>query len=153
MGYRMSTPINVMLFEAKEVPLRLRFNYLTHKFLVKCFARLFNPVICRFDFLRTSLLFTHWINRVRLLRDFPLFRLFISVQSVRTSIYSSAFLPAFFFDYETLTFTASPCMAMFPIDKDLSPAVVHNKFLKLSAPYRDNVVGWAPIAHIADWLI
>jgi len=58
MGYRISTPINVMLFEAKEVPLRFRFNYLTHKFLVKCFAKQFNPVISRLDSLRLTLLST-----------------------------------------------------------------------------------------------
>jgi len=97
MGYRMSIPINIMLFEAKEIPLKLRFNYLMHKFLVKCFARLFNPVIRRLDSLRLTLLSSHWVNRVRLLRIFPLFRIFISLQSIRASIYSSAFLPAFFF--------------------------------------------------------
>jgi len=45
MGYRISTPINVMLFEAREVPLKFRFNYLTRKYLTKCFSRDFNPVI------------------------------------------------------------------------------------------------------------
>jgi len=142
MGYRMSTPINVMLFKVKEVPLKIRFNYLTHKFLVKCFARLFNPVICRLDLLRTSLLSTHWISRVRLLRAFPLFRIFISVQSIRTSIYSSAFLPAFFFDFETAIFSSSPCMAMFPTDKDLPHVAIRKKFLELSASYRDNAVSF-----------
>jgi len=32
MGYRMFTPINVMLFEAKEVPLKLRFSLLIRNF-------------------------------------------------------------------------------------------------------------------------
>jgi len=141
MGYRMSTPINVMLFEAKEVPLKIRFNCLTHKFLVKCFARLFNPVIRRLYLLRLSLV-THWITRVRLLHTFPLFRTFISIQSIRASIYSSAILPAFFFDYENAIFSSSPCIAMFPVDKDLPHTVIRKKFLELSAPYRDNAVSF-----------
>jgi len=142
MGYRISTPINVMLFEAKEIPLKLRFNYLTHKFLVKSFARQFNPVICRLDSLRLTLLSSHWINRARLLRTFPLFKLFISLQSIRTSIYSSAFLPAFFFDFESSAFIPSLCVDMYPIDKDLSPVIIYKKFLELSSSYREGAASF-----------
>jgi len=132
----MSTPINVMLSEAKEVPLKLRFNYLIHKFLIKNFARSFDPVTYSLDSLKLVLLSSHWTNRVRLLRAFPLFKRFISIQSICATIYSFAFLPAFFFDFETAIFATLPCMDMFPVDKVLSSAAINKKFLELSSPYR-----------------
>jgi len=54
MGYRMSTPINVMLFEAKEVPLKIRFTFPIRKFLIKSLARGFNPVTESLDMLRLT---------------------------------------------------------------------------------------------------
>jgi len=54
MGYRISTPINVMLFEAREVPLKHRITLITRKYLTKSFVRDFNPVIESLDSLRLS---------------------------------------------------------------------------------------------------
>jgi len=44
MDYRISTPINVMLYESKEIPLKLRFISCMRKFLTKSLARKFSPV-------------------------------------------------------------------------------------------------------------
>jgi len=52
MGYRISTPINVMLFEAKEIPLKLRFISCMRKFLTKSISRKFNPVIDSLEFMK-----------------------------------------------------------------------------------------------------
>jgi len=83
MGYRVSTPINVMLYEAKEVPLKLRFNLLTRKFLIKCFAREFNPVIESLDALRLAA--RHRNARIHLLRLLPIFRHFIYISHYRNT--------------------------------------------------------------------
>jgi len=56
MGYRISTPINVMLFEAREVPLKFRYNFLTRKYLIRSFSRDLNPVIESLNSLRLSAL-------------------------------------------------------------------------------------------------
>jgi len=45
LGLRQSTPINVLLCEARESPLNLRFIYLTSKFILKNLARKSNLVI------------------------------------------------------------------------------------------------------------
>jgi len=45
LGLRQSTPINVLLCEAREPPLNLRFIYLTSKFILKNLARKSNLVI------------------------------------------------------------------------------------------------------------
>ncbi|XP_024881759.1 uncharacterized protein LOC112460991 [Temnothorax curvispinosus] len=48
-GYRHSTPINVLLDEAKEPPLHYRFNYLTAKLVLKNIAQEFSPVTIGLD--------------------------------------------------------------------------------------------------------
>jgi len=53
-GYRISTPINVMLFESREVPLKLRFTLFTRKFLTESFARDFNLVIESLDAMKVA---------------------------------------------------------------------------------------------------
>lgn len=45
LGFRNSTPINVILKEAKEPPLSFRFSYITSKYLIKQLSLKFNPVI------------------------------------------------------------------------------------------------------------
>jgi len=61
MGYRISH-INVMLFEAREVPLKFRFSLLTRlltrllKYLTRYFSKDFNPVTESLNSLRLAAL-------------------------------------------------------------------------------------------------
>jgi len=68
MGYQISTPINVMLFESKEVPLKLRFISLMRKFFTKNLAR--NPVIENLEMLKVTSFSRK--ARINLLRSFPI---------------------------------------------------------------------------------
>jgi len=72
MGYRISTPINIMLFESKEVPLKLRFISLMRKFLTKSLARKFNPVIESLEIIKAASASKK--ARISLLRSFPIFK-------------------------------------------------------------------------------
>ncbi|XP_034936031.1 uncharacterized protein [Chelonus insularis] len=45
MGYRNSTPLNVIAAESKEPPLEFRFRYMTHNFLTRCFSNSNHKVI------------------------------------------------------------------------------------------------------------
>jgi len=45
LGLRQSTPINILLCEAREPPLNNRFSYLTSKYVLKSLARKSNPAI------------------------------------------------------------------------------------------------------------
>jgi len=120
--------------------LGLGFGYLANKFLIKSFARKFNPVICSIDSLKAAA--TSRAGRIHLLLcSFPIFRQFISVQHVRVSIHNSAFLP-FFYDFETSLLTIQPCMNMFPKDSTFSPATIHSNFLTLSAHYTKDIVSF-----------
>jgi len=72
MGYRISTPINVMLYESREIPLKLRFLFHMRKFLIKSLSRKFNPVIDSLDSMKN---FSHnRKTRIFLIRTVPIFR-------------------------------------------------------------------------------
>jgi len=72
MRYRISTSINIILYEAREIPFKFRFNYLSKKFLIKCFSRKLNPVISCLDALKSAAMSR--TNRITLLRSFPIFK-------------------------------------------------------------------------------
>jgi len=45
LGLRQFTLINILLCEARELPMNIRFSYLTSKYILKSLARKSNPVI------------------------------------------------------------------------------------------------------------
>ncbi|TGZ53772.1 Gag-Pol polyprotein, partial [Temnothorax longispinosus] len=81
MGYRMSTPINVILDETKEPPLSYRFTYLIHNYLVKGLSCSFNPVIESLKNIQFSTNYSA-IKRNKACRLIPLFRSFLAVQDL-----------------------------------------------------------------------
>jgi len=82
---------------------QLRFNFLTRKFLIKSFAKKFNPVIKSLDSLKMAAV--HRAAHIRLFRSLLIFRLFVSVQHIRNIIHSSPFLPFFFYDFDMALLT------------------------------------------------
>jgi len=140
MGYRLSTPINVMLFESREVPLKLRFNLLIRKFLIKCFSRDFNPVTESLYSLKLAALGNS--RRINLLISFPILKHFICLFHYRNTIHCSPFLPFHFFDFDVSLFAACPCFAMFPADRNLSHSEMRNLFLEKSSEYRKNAISF-----------
>lgn len=81
LGYRMSTPINVILSEAKEPPLHLRFAYLASKYLYKQHSIDPNPVLESFKLILSKA--GSGNNRMYLLQTFPLFKIYYSSNSIR----------------------------------------------------------------------
>jgi len=140
MGYRISTPINIILFEAREVSLKFRFNLLTRKFLFKSLAREFNPIIESLDSLRLATI--HKNTRIHLLRSFLIFKHYICIIHYRNIIHSSLFLPNFFYDLDNTSFAIRFCMDMLPIDRNLSNAAILSKFPEKSLQYRNNVISF-----------
>jgi len=139
MGYRISTPVNVMLFKAREVPLRLRFNYLTRKYLTKCFSRDFNPVIESLNSLRVAALGS--ALRIKLLISLPIFKQFICLLHYRNIVYRSPFLPFHFFDLVALLMIR-PCLDMHPVDHNRSQSEIINTFLEKSSNFRKNTISF-----------
>jgi len=108
MGYRISMPINVILFESKEIPLKLRFTSLMRKFLTKSLAREFNPVIESLDILKVTS--SGRKARINLLRSFPIFKQYIFIYHYHNIIHCTPFLPYFFFDFDTALLEIKPCV-------------------------------------------
>jgi len=92
------------------------------------------------DSLKKVLSVSHRTKRIRLLRTFPIFKRFISIQNIRANIYSSAFLPVFFFDFETALFIV--LLHGHVSSWQRSFAVINKKFLEKSLQYRDNAVSF-----------
>jgi hypothetical protein len=58
LGYRQSTPKNVLLAEAKEIPVDIRFTYLTKNYLNRVFGSTDHPSI-------------HILDKLLEMRDYP----------------------------------------------------------------------------------
>jgi len=128
-----------MLFEAREVPLRIRFNYLTRKYVIKCLSRDFNPVTESLNSLRLAALSS--ALRTSLLTALPIFKQFICLSHYRNIIYRSPFLPFFFYDLKVALLSIIPCFDMYPIDH-LSQPEIYNLFLEKSSNYRINATSF-----------
>ncbi|XP_018396228.1 PREDICTED: uncharacterized protein LOC108774588 [Cyphomyrmex costatus] len=93
MGYRLSTPINVMLCEAREYPLRLRFNLLSERFVIKCMSKRNHPVINSIESLEYSL--STPAQKAQVLAKSPSLRCYIINKHDIPHLKSSYFIPAF----------------------------------------------------------
>ncbi|XP_018395313.1 PREDICTED: uncharacterized protein LOC108773860 [Cyphomyrmex costatus] len=93
MGYRLSSPINVMLCEAREYPLRLRFNLLSERFVIKCMSKRNHPVINSIESLEYSL--STPAQKAQALAKSPSLRCYITNKHDISHLKSSYFIPAF----------------------------------------------------------
>jgi len=138
MGYRVSTPINVILYESKEVPFKLRFASLMRKFLTKSLARKFNPVIASLESMKNAS--CNRKMRIYLTRVFRIFKQYILIYHYRNIVHSIPFLPRFFFDYDTAILEITPCMDIDSVGENLSNVAINKIFLEKSAPFSSNVI-------------
>ncbi|XP_011858649.1 PREDICTED: uncharacterized protein LOC105556178 [Vollenhovia emeryi] len=120
LGYRQSTPINVILGEAKEPPFHARIEYLNTKFLCKCFSRSECTVLEDFEAVVDKA--NSSSRRAWLLRNIPIFKTYIKIKGDLEKLHQSKSLPCFLQDFETLLFRP-PCVDLnlggFPRDISL----------------------------------
>ncbi|XP_071581953.1 uncharacterized protein [Temnothorax nylanderi] len=102
MGYRMSTPINVILDETREPPLSYRFTYLIHNYLVKGLSCSFNPVIESLKNIQFSTTYSV-IKRNKACRMIPIFQSFLAVQGIQGVMQRSVALPYYTYPFFSLT--------------------------------------------------
>jgi len=72
LGLRQSTPINILLSEAREPPLNNRFSYLTSKYILKSLARKFNSVVRSLHHLKLEA--RTQPRKVNLIKNIPSFK-------------------------------------------------------------------------------
>ncbi|XP_071649693.1 uncharacterized protein [Temnothorax longispinosus] len=133
MGYRVSTPINVILDEAKEPPLIQRFSYLIHNYLVKSFACRFNPVIDSLENVQFGTIGN--TKRSKACRAIPIFRSYLAVRNIRGTMHRSVYLP--FFSYPFLSLTYQPELIPFflPNSDSISAEEANQHFRNHFAPH------------------
>ena len=75
LGYRLSTPISVIMAEAKETPLNIKFGYMISKFIYKAFSRKNSPVLHSFESLEQAAYSPS--RRQRTLATVPAFKYYV----------------------------------------------------------------------------
>ena len=86
LGFRNSTPTNVILAEAGETPLKIRFKYLANRYILKCFSFKDSIPLEKLYTLHDTLSRKNPHNIKAL---FPLYCAFITVSRYKSKIYSS----------------------------------------------------------------
>ncbi|KYN21743.1 hypothetical protein ALC57_05877 [Trachymyrmex cornetzi] len=131
-GYRVSTPINVMLAEAGKPPLRIKFNYLAARYLIKNFSRCGSLPIDSLEHLETA---SH-NPRLRLdtCQRVPIFKRYNMVKHFKSCIKRSRFLAAFLYPFSTTIFTMGYTCVFAGVKDDTSNELILKLFQEFLHP-------------------
>ncbi|XP_071635064.1 uncharacterized protein [Temnothorax longispinosus] len=113
-GYRQSTPINVLLDEAKEPPLKYRIEYLTSKMVLKNVAQEFSPVTISLDSIHPLTRSRH--NHDMATSSIPTYNSYRSILHKVSKIYQSVSLPVFNHSFNSLIIDIHYTAFQFPED-------------------------------------
>jgi len=97
LGLRQSTPIAVLLSEAREPPLSIRFSYLTSKYILKCLARKSNLVTQSLR--RLSAEAQTRMEKIYLIKNVPAFKSYLHQICEKDLIFRSVIPPSFGYDF------------------------------------------------------
>ncbi|XP_011861042.1 PREDICTED: uncharacterized protein LOC105558127 [Vollenhovia emeryi] len=93
LGYRASTPINVILDEAREPPFLIRMEMLNTRFIYRCAARLDSSVIGEIDAMAASS--TSFHRRVWMIQNIPTVKTYIKIKDDLAGVHGTAGPPCF----------------------------------------------------------
>jgi len=100
LGLRQSTPICVLLSEACEPPMKLRFELLTSRYIYKCLSRRFNLVVRSLRGLEIASMNMSRSKRAQLLKRIPTFKTYILQKHVRDTIHRTVAPPSLSYEYQ-----------------------------------------------------
>lgn len=103
LGYRNSTPINVMLYESREPSLNIRFSFLASKYIDKQFSLNPNPVIDGLQSFKSSA--TSCIKKIRAIKRVPALKYFIMHEHMLKTVHHALSAPVFLCPYDSLNFS------------------------------------------------
>ncbi|KYN15796.1 hypothetical protein ALC57_11980 [Trachymyrmex cornetzi] len=132
MGYRISTPINVMLAEACELPLRIRFSYLSSRYLIKNFSRHGSLSINNLEHLEE--ISCRPRIRLSICQKVPIFKRYIMIKHYKSYIKRSRFLPAFLYPFFTNILTLSYSCAYTGTKDDTPNELIIRQFQEFLYP-------------------
>lgn len=129
LGVRMSTPIDVLLAEAKEPPLEDRVALLSTRFIYRSLA---NSESISIEYLQHLADAAHFRrNRLRILKSFPILGLFVRLRYSCKHMHKSVVPPRLHFECESLTFSPNVATSMSGYSKEVSPLEIRRCFLDL----------------------
>ncbi|XP_018310131.1 uncharacterized protein [Mycetomoellerius zeteki] len=103
MGYRISTPIDTMLAEAKEFELNIRFNLTASKFIYKCMANKFNIVYNSLEEMEITAVRRNC--KVKAIKESRLFKFYVISRHEKSITFRSTYSPAYWYSYEVFSTT------------------------------------------------
>ncbi|XP_011689992.1 PREDICTED: RNA-directed DNA polymerase from mobile element jockey-like [Wasmannia auropunctata] len=103
LGMRVSTPLNVLFAEAREPPLKLRFQYLASKYICKVLSIEDHPVVERLENL--LILTDSPAKRLYLAHNFYLIQIFRQIFLYKQTLHKTVILPVFSYTYSSIFVT------------------------------------------------
>ncbi|XP_018364089.1 PREDICTED: RNA-directed DNA polymerase from mobile element jockey-like [Trachymyrmex cornetzi] len=100
MGYRISTPINAMLSEAREPPLHLRFSYITSKYIYKAMANKFSTSYEALKELELTAIQKN--QKLKTIKSSNLFKSYITHLADKKITHRATYPPAFWHEFEVM---------------------------------------------------
>jgi len=118
LGLRQSTPINVLMCEAREPLLKIRFSYLTFKYVLKCLARRSNLVTQSIRRLSVEAQ-TQTEKIINLIKNIPVFKPYLYLKCETDIIFRSVLPSSFGYDFSAIIPIPPPtptptCLLIFP---------------------------------------
>ncbi|XP_018309354.1 RNA-directed DNA polymerase from mobile element jockey-like [Mycetomoellerius zeteki] len=137
LGYRQSTPINVILFEAREPPLRLRFAHMSKRYTLKSINRRGSVVVRSLCSLELAAVTTR--EKSYALSASPSFRFHITNSHMIDKSFQSTMHPAFETSYHDFI---SRFKYLQPVsdNKDKSDEVIKQEFLENTSKLRNSAI-------------
>ncbi|KYQ60027.1 hypothetical protein ALC60_00939 [Trachymyrmex zeteki] len=135
LGYKQSTPINVILFEAREPPLRLRFTHMSERYTLKSINRRGSAVARSLRSLKLAAVTSR--EKSFALSVSPSFRFHITNRHMIDKSFQSTMHPAFetsYHDFISRFKYLQPVSA----NKDKSDEVIKQEFLDIKTEKLDN---------------
>jgi len=145
LGLRQSTPINVLLCEAREPPLKTRFYYLTSKYVMKCLAR--NSNLVTRSIRRLSIRAQTQMEKIYLIKNVPVFKPYLYLNCETDSIFRSVLPPSLGYDFSAtipippyLSFDLSPKKSRGKKRCLYSATEVRQKFKEFASPIIEQAI-------------
>ncbi|XP_018366239.1 PREDICTED: uncharacterized protein LOC108763265 [Trachymyrmex cornetzi] len=139
MGYRISTPINVMLAEAKEHNFSNRLKYITSKFIYKTMASKFSPVYSSLE--EMEVVAVRKNRKAEAIKASRLFRHYVLTRHEEKIVYRSTYPPAFWHTYEVSSTGIAFIQRMRGCDKN-NTNLIKADFYHKSFSYRQGAVSF-----------
>ncbi|KYN28370.1 hypothetical protein ALC57_02209 [Trachymyrmex cornetzi] len=139
MGYHISTPINVMLAEAKEHNFSNRLEYIASKFIYKTMASKFSPVYSSLE--EMEVVAVRKNRKAEAIKASRLFRHYVLTRHEEKIVYRSTYPPAFWHTYEVSSTGIAFIQRMRGCDKN-NTNLIKVDFYHKSFSYRQGTVSF-----------